>query len=673
MLWTDPQRAVAPALDTSGRDLPTTFGETFSAAWSRNTLFSQDYFGENDRMSALNDYLGKVKTMTGEDIGQQLDYRMPEGAAVSAQDLLRQANEKVRALKQKNPALELEPMTPDELSANGIAKRRKADADFEETIERPRGPGATAGRWLGAGAAGQADLINLAALPIAPAAELGIVAQAVRWGTIAGAGGVASTVLAAPYREQVQPGYVASGQPLAEIAGQAALGAAGGAAFPIARAVARPVVNRLANAWDAVRSPFWPTSVKDAGNIVSSQANINQSNIYPGVAGSAAHEQALAKTTNDVLAGRPVDVSQHITPELEAANTASLAPAETRRLDAQTAAASAVRPVPTVPAPELPFERTAAEAEAEARKQNLVLDVYDAAREGGYDDIPIEEAGRIADKLIDATPEQAQKILREMKMSPRQVADAPSHIEPIPEPLPVLVPPIEDVRAPELHAAIRPELDRELAATTGTPRSLKEIDAGQAPRELPEEHGRYFKLDADTRIVPMADLVSSKTPEENAKGAANGAKRMAASAAGEIGRRAPITVRPIAGGKYLVLDGNGTMTAAKQFDWQSMPVKFEQGQISVAGMPTLAARSAETGRILPGMKSASDMEPLGASIQPTPLAQVSMRSPPLGSLISRPTVPSLTETGPRKTFSDFELGANDPSSNRKIFQGSNDF
>src|SRR6516164_9651142 len=137
MLWTDPQRAVAPALDTSGRDLPTTFGETFSAAWSRNTLFSQDYLGENDRMAALNDYLAKVKTMTGEDVGQQLDYRMPEGAAVSAQDLLRQANAKVNALKGKNPALELEPLSSDELSQNAIAKRRAADADFEETIDRP--------------------------------------------------------------------------------------------------------------------------------------------------------------------------------------------------------------------------------------------------------------------------------------------------------------------------------------------------------------------------------------------------------------------------------------------------------------------------------------------------------------------------------------------------------
>src|SRR6516225_33453 len=221
MLWDDEERNIAPSVVTSGRDWPTTFGETFSAAWSRNTLFSQDYAGENDRMSALNDYLAKAKTMTGEDVGQQLDYRMPEGAAVSAQDLLRQANDKVSALKKKNPALELEPLSPDELSKNAVAKRRQADADFEETIDRPRGPGATVGRWLGGGAAGIADQINLAALPIAPAAELGIVASAVRWGEIAGVTGAAGTALAAPYREQVQPGYIASAAPLAEIAEQA--------------------------------------------------------------------------------------------------------------------------------------------------------------------------------------------------------------------------------------------------------------------------------------------------------------------------------------------------------------------------------------------------------------------------------------------------------------------
>jgi hypothetical protein len=507
MLWTDPQRAISPALDTSGRDLPTTFGETFSAAWSRNTLFSQDYFGENDRMSALNDYLGKVKTMTGEDIGQQLDYRMPEGAAVSAQDLLRQANDKLSALKAKNPALELEPMTPDELSQNAVAKRRKADADFEQTIERPRGPGATVGRWLGGGAAGVADPINLAALPIAPEAELGIVASAVRWGAIAGGAGAASTVLAAPYREQVQPGYVASGAPLAEIAEQAAVGAVGGAAFPLARAVARPVVNGLADAWDRVRGQTaWPTSVKDAGNIVSSQANINQSNIYPGIDGGVAHEQALAKTTNDVLAGRPVDVSAHITPELEAR---AIPPIEAARTQAQATATELeqLRTAAIGPQPELPFEQTAAGARAEAAQQMLGSQVQQIARGAGYD-MPAEQASRVADKLQTATPDEAQKLIRDLQMSPRQVADAPARIEPPAEEIRMPVAPLEDPRSPDFQMAVRADLDRELVAQTRVPDLF--VDASGNPQAFERAMG---ELDAYKMAADQVAACGAPTPE----------------------------------------------------------------------------------------------------------------------------------------------------------------
>jgi predicted kinase len=479
MLWDDPQRNSNPAFDPArdlgpgapGRDLPTTFGETFSAAWSRNTLFSQDYFGENDRAAALDDYLAKVKSLSGEDFKPQLDFSgfgAVGAGALTARGLLDQANAKVAALKQKNPDLDIEPMTYDELEQKAVDKRRKADADFEETISRPRGTGATVGRWLGAGAAGVADPINIAALPIAPEAELGVVASAIRWSAIAGGAGAVGTVLAAPYREQVQPGYIAGGGPLLETAEAAAFGAVGGAAFPAARALGRPVVNRLADAWDRVRgTATWPTSVKDAGNIVSSQANINQSNVYPGIAGSAAHEQALAKTTNDVLAGRPVDVSQHITPELEA--SARSPAAETARLDAQAAALAAKRPVPIEPAPSLPFERTAAEAAAEERKQAVILDVYDAARQGGFDDIPMAEAGQIADKLIDATPEQAEKIMRDLRMSPRQVADALPRIDPPAEPLPTLVAPITDIHAPDFQTAVRADLDRELVAQPVAP------------------------------------------------------------------------------------------------------------------------------------------------------------------------------------------------------------
>jgi hypothetical protein len=671
MLWTDPQRAVAPALDTSGRDLPTTFGETFSAAWSRNTLFSQDYFGENDRWSALSDYTDKIKAMTGRDVAAELDYGTGEFAPDS-HAMLAQVNSKVAELNKQNPALELDPLSPEQFEQNAVAKRRKADADFEQTIDRPRGPGATVGRWLGAGAAGVADPINLAALPIAPEAELGIVASAVRWGAITGAAGVAGTALAAPYREQVQPGYVAGGGPLAEIAEQAAFGAAGGAAFPIARAVARPVVNRLADAWGRVRGQPWPTSVKDAGNIVSSQANINQSNIYPGIDGSAAHEQALAKTTNDILARRPVDVSQHITPELEA--RAAPAPAtETARLDAQAAAANATRPVPIEAAPELPFARTAAEAKADELRRNLAGLIQINAEQRGYPGMPIGEAEQIADKLTAAaTPEEATKILRDMQMSPRQVAEAPAHIEPPIEPVPTAVAPLADIHAPEFQTAVRADLDREHAAILAaqsaptTPRPLAEIDKGPVPATLPEEHALYFKIDADTKFVPIADLISSNTPEENAKGAANGAKRMAAAATGEIGRRAPITVRRLPDGKFLVLDGNGTMTAAMNYGWRSLPVKTERD------VPSLAASAGDAGRLAPGTKEWSAIEPSGASTQPTSLAQVSIRPEPLGSLINRATVPSMT-TGPTRMFSEFRIGDIDSASNRNILQGSNDF
>src|SRR6516164_9213540 len=136
MLWTDPQRAVAPALDTSGRDLPMTFGETFSAAWSRNTLFSQDYTGENDRWSALSDYTDKIKAMSGRDVASELNYGTGEFAPDS-RAMLAQVNTKLAELKKQNPDLDLDQLTPEQFEQNAIAKRRKADADFEEIINRP--------------------------------------------------------------------------------------------------------------------------------------------------------------------------------------------------------------------------------------------------------------------------------------------------------------------------------------------------------------------------------------------------------------------------------------------------------------------------------------------------------------------------------------------------------
>lgn len=99
------------------------------------------------------------------------------------------------------------------------------------------------------------------------------------------------------------------------------------------------------------------------------------------------------------------------------------------------------------------------------------------------------------------------------------------------------------------------------------------VDKRDAPKSLPENHADYFLMDGAT-VVSVADLVSTKSDEENQQGGDNGPKRMAAAARGELGKRAPITVMPskTEPGKYEVVDGNGTLTSVKKFGWKSLPV-----------------------------------------------------------------------------------------------------
>lgn len=100
------------------------------------------------------------------------------------------------------------------------------------------------------------------------------------------------------------------------------------------------------------------------------------------------------------------------------------------------------------------------------------------------------------------------------------------------------------------------------------------VDKRAAPTTLPENHADYFIMDG-AKVVDIADLVSTKSAEENAQGGENGAKRMEAAARGELSKRAPITVMPSEKqpGKYEVVDGNGTLTSVSKYGWKRMPVQ----------------------------------------------------------------------------------------------------
>ena len=94
------------------------------------------------------------------------------------------------------------------------------------------------------------------------------------------------------------------------------------------------------------------------------------------------------------------------------------------------------------------------------------------------------------------------------------------------------------------------------------------------PKELPEDHGRYFNTDKADGTVPVDQL---KHTRARPSGIANGAKFMRMAFEGLNSKRDPISVRKEADGSFTVLDGNSTYAVAKAAGWSSLPVNVVEG------------------------------------------------------------------------------------------------
>lgn len=450
-LWQNDTAVTAAPQPTEGKDLPATFGEGFDAAWNEGRLFATSIAGENARMSALQDHIDNLSQTTGKDINQQIDFSSFNVPGVGfvppgANELLPQVN--AAAAKLGQPEL-----SSDDLEQRAVEKSRAAQSAYADFAGREHGPGAGLGALIGGAAAQAADPINLIAMPIAPEAEsVSVLAAALRFGAVAGVAQAGIEAVGAPYHEEVQPGYLASGAPLVNVASAFGQGAALGGGLKF-----------LGNAWTRVKTGAWPQSVRDAGNLVESEANIASTNVYPGADGEAAHRAALSGTIDSILKGRPVDVSRDVPPELEAlaGKTAEPPPIEPARAAAEEARAAAGAPTETQPQPELPFEATAAVAKMRQTNEVLAGGVQQIARRAGYD-MPEEEAARVAERLVGATPEEADDMLRDLQVSPRQVAEAPTVTRSTVEAPPVAVEPSARLTgSPDFQNAIRGDIDRE--------------------------------------------------------------------------------------------------------------------------------------------------------------------------------------------------------------------
>lgn len=308
-LYQNDQREALRVQPNEGHDLPATFGESFHAAWDNGRLFEQSNAHENARMEALQDYLGSIKDKTGVDVSPQMDWTMdtpgvgavPSGSA----SLLGQANAAVGKIKASRPDLDLDPLDEPGLDKAAIEKSRAAGKAVADISSREH---SGLGLFAGSTASAAADPINILALPVAPeTASTSIVGAALRWGAVGGISQAGIEAAGGDYREQVQPGYAESGAPLANIGGAFAGGAVLGGA-----------TRALGNVWTRVKTGVWPTSIKDAGNVVESEANVLDHNVYPDAAGEAAHRDAMTASVDQVLNEHPVDVSKIITPDIEA-------------------------------------------------------------------------------------------------------------------------------------------------------------------------------------------------------------------------------------------------------------------------------------------------------------------------------------------------------------------
>ena len=139
------------------------------------------------------------------------------------------------------------------------------------------------------------------------------------------------------------------------------------------------------------------------------------------------------------------------------------------------------------------------------------------------------------------------------------------------------------------------------------PFAKRVVDQRPAPEALPEQHDLYFNM-GNATVMPIDSLISTKTEAENQQGGDNGPKRMAAAAAGELGKRDPITVMPSeTPGKFEVVDGNGTLTSVKKYGWQSMPVTVVPREQGLAMIEADHAKEAAKGMPIQPMQQADGM------------------------------------------------------------------
>jgi hypothetical protein len=383
MFARDRDEAVAYAARASAPDFPVTFGESFRASWADGFYFGQSIARQNTRSAVLNEIADEIFARTGDDPALRWEAMFERPEHASDLDFL---NARIAKRREQDPTFNYADLTEDEISRRMQAKSRGARQEAAELAARERTTGGVIGGLAGGAASGIVDPVNVVAFPLAAPTSLGILGTALTWGVIAGGTQTGIELAGAPYREEIQPGYMTSFEPVGNVIAAAGFGAVLGGG-----------IKGAATLWSRAKTGQWPQSVRDAGNVVESENHIADTNPFTSARGEAVHRDALTKAVDDVMAGRPVDVDTIVPPELQAEYQARFTSIDEAR-------------------------QRAIETRAPEDAGDVAFELQQIARQAGHA-LDRTEADRIATRLIGATDDEARAILDEFLVRPRTLGE----------------------------------------------------------------------------------------------------------------------------------------------------------------------------------------------------------------------------------------------------------
>jgi hypothetical protein len=370
--------------------------------------------------------------------------------------------------------------------------------------DRERTTGGAVGSFLGTAAAAVTDPVNMIAFPLAAPESLGILGTALAWGAIGAGSQVGIEALNATSMERIQPGYGPSNEPITNIL-EAGVGGA----------VLGGGLKGLSMAWQRARTGQWPRTVRDAGNVVDSEANIASTNRLPGVEGEAAHRTALNKAVDDLANGRPVDVDGIVSGDMLGAYDAQIASA-LEGVSAVKAARNAVTmeraAIDAAAHPELPFAGSIAEGVEVASVAKLGQQLENIAESVGARLAP-DEGRKLAEKISRMNGDDALVALDEFFLRPNTL------LETLPPPQKPPSNPVDKINKETVNALrddltpakieearLHPDMEETVA------RDLDKLMLERPDLEVP----MGVTVDAEGRTVPTTRKVEDVVAEADA-------------------------------------------------------------------------------------------------------------------------------------------------------------